>query len=113
VCSLLLYDFCSKAEVRRPLDGQVVHAQAEVLPLIPTPLAKRKKWGASVSRAPCVVGVRGHRRKSVKAVADRLLVDVEVGASGELLLLNKQSFRDGRYSSSTGMEELEWQIMLQ
>jgi hypothetical protein len=49
----------------------------------------------------------------VKAVADCLLVDVEVGASGELLLLNKQSFRDGRYSSSTGMEELEWQIMLQ
>jgi hypothetical protein len=66
-----------------------------------------------VSQATRVAGVRGRRWKSVKAVADCLLVDVEVGASGELLLLNKQSFRDGRYSSSTGMEELEWQIMLQ
>jgi hypothetical protein len=27
--------------------------------------------------------------------------------------LIKQSFRDGRYSPSTRMEELEWQIMLQ
>jgi hypothetical protein len=30
----------------------------------------------------------------VKAVVDRLLVDVEMGASDELLLLIKQSFRD-------------------
>jgi hypothetical protein len=35
------------------------------------------------------------------------------GASDELQLLIKQSFRDGRYSPSTRMEELEWQIMLQ
>jgi hypothetical protein len=46
-------------------------------------------------------------------VANRLLVDVEVGASDELPLLIKQSFRDGRNSPSTGMEKLEWQIMLQ
>jgi hypothetical protein len=49
----------------------------------------------------------------MKAVANRLLVDVEVGASDELPLLIKQSFRDSRYSPSTGMEKLEWQIMLQ
>jgi hypothetical protein len=35
------------------------------------------------------------------------------GALDELQLLIKQSFRDGRYSPSTRMEELEWQIMLQ
>jgi uncharacterized protein (DUF2267 family) len=46
-------------------------------------------------------------------VADRLLVDIEAGASNELPLLIKQSFRDGRYSPSTGMEGLEWQKILQ
>jgi hypothetical protein len=49
----------------------------------------------------------------MKVVADSLLVDVEAGASDELPLLIKQSFRDGRYSPSTKMEELEWQVMLQ
>jgi uncharacterized protein (DUF2267 family) len=46
-------------------------------------------------------------------VADRLLVDIEAGASNELPLLIKQSFRDGRYSPLTGMEGLEWQKILQ
>jgi hypothetical protein len=38
---------------------------------------------------------------------------VEEGPSDELPLLIKQSFRDGRYSLSTRMEELELQIRLQ
>jgi hypothetical protein len=63
--------------------------------------------------APRSASVRGCRRKSMKVVADSLLVDVEAGASDELPLLIKQSFRDGRYSPSTKMEELEWQVMLQ
>jgi hypothetical protein len=31
----------------------------------------------------------------------------------ELPLLVRQSFKDGKYSPSTGMEEKEWQIMLE
>jgi hypothetical protein len=46
-------------------------------------------------------------------VADRVLVSVEAGASNELPLVIRQSFKDGRYSASTGMEEIEWQIMLE
>jgi hypothetical protein len=38
---------------------------------------------------------------------------VEEGPSDELPLLIKQSFRDGRYSLLTRMEELELQIRLQ
>jgi hypothetical protein len=38
---------------------------------------------------------------------------VEAEASDELPLLVRQSFKDGRYSPSTGMEEREWQIMLE
>jgi hypothetical protein len=49
----------------------------------------------------------------VKAVANQLLIDAGVGTSNDLLLVIKQSFKDGRYSPSTGMEEIEWQIMLE
>jgi hypothetical protein len=38
---------------------------------------------------------------------------VEAETSDELPLLVRQSFKDGRYSPSTGMEEREWQIMLE
>jgi hypothetical protein len=62
---------------------------------------------------PHSASVRGHGQKSTKVVANRVLVDVEAGTSDELPILIKQSFRDGRYSPSTGMEKLEWQIMLQ
>jgi hypothetical protein len=48
----------------------------------------------------------------VKAVANRVLENVEAGASTELPLIIRQSFKDGRYSPSTGMQEIEWQIML-
>jgi hypothetical protein len=34
-------------------------------------------------------------------------------ASDELLLVVRQSFKNGQYSPSTGMEEREWQIMLE
>jgi hypothetical protein len=43
----------------------------------------------------------------VKAMSDQALVDVGVGTSDELLLALRQSFKDGRYSPSTGMEEIE------
>jgi hypothetical protein len=91
-----------------------------VLPLILVPPAKRRKRGTkassktSATRAPRSASVRGRGRKSTKVVADRLLVDVEMGGPSELPLLIKQSFRDGRYSPSMiRMEELEWQIMQQ
>jgi hypothetical protein len=41
------------------------------------------------------------------------LLDVDAGDSDVLLLSIRQSFKDGRYSPSTGMEEREWQIMLE
>jgi hypothetical protein len=41
------------------------------------------------------------------------LLDVDAGASDDLPLVIKQSFKDGRYSPLTSMEEREWQIMLQ
>jgi hypothetical protein len=39
-------------------------------------------------------------------------VNVGVGTSDELPLVLRQSFKDGRYSPSTRMEEVEWKIML-
>jgi hypothetical protein len=62
--------------------------------------------------APRSASVRGRGRKFVKAVADLVLLEVEVGACDELLLVIRQSFKDGRYSPLIGMEEVEWQIML-
>jgi hypothetical protein len=49
----------------------------------------------------------------VKIKTNRVLLDVDVRASNELPLAIMQSFKDGRYSPSTGMEEREWQIMLE
>jgi hypothetical protein len=46
-------------------------------------------------------------------MANQVLIDVAAGASDELPLLVRQSFKDGQYSPSTGMEEIEWQIMLE
>jgi hypothetical protein len=45
----------------------------------------------------------------VKVVANSTLLAVEAGASDELLLMIRQSSKDGRYSPSTRMEEVEWQ----
>jgi hypothetical protein len=49
----------------------------------------------------------------VKAMADRVILDVEMGACNELPLVFRQPFKGCRYSPSTGMEEVEWQIMLE
>jgi hypothetical protein len=49
----------------------------------------------------------------MKIKTDRVLLDAEARAFDELPSLVKQSFKDGRYSPSTGMEEWEWQIMLE
>jgi hypothetical protein len=99
-----LSNFCSKAKARWPLSGQVVPVRAVALPVILAPSARRGKRGARVSWVPHSAGVRGRGWKHVKAVADRLLIDVEAGASDELPLLVTQSFRVGRYLPLTGME---------
>jgi hypothetical protein len=49
----------------------------------------------------------------MKVKTDRVLLDTEVRASNELPLLVQQSFREGRYYPSTGMEERGGQIMLE
>jgi hypothetical protein len=46
-------------------------------------------------------------------MADRALVNVGAGTSDKLPLVLRQSFIYGRYSASTGMEEIEWKIMLE
>jgi hypothetical protein len=50
---------------------------------------------------------------STKIKTNRILLDVKVGASDELPLVPRQSFKDGRYSPSIGMKERAWQIMLE
>jgi hypothetical protein len=46
-------------------------------------------------------------------MVDLALIDVGAGTSDELPLVIRQSFKYDRYSPSTGMEEIEWQIMLE
>jgi hypothetical protein len=46
-------------------------------------------------------------------MADQVSVNVGAGTSDELPLVLRQSFKDGRYSPSTGMEEIKWKIMLE
>jgi hypothetical protein len=41
------------------------------------------------------------------------LIDVDMGTFDELSLVIKQSSKGGWYSLLTGMEEREWQIMLE
>jgi hypothetical protein len=92
----------------------------KALPRILAPPAKKKKWGAkdsqrtSVWRALHSTSGRGCGCGSMKAMDNRVLFDVEVGASDELPLLVRQSFKDGQYYPSTEMEEeRECQIMLE
>jgi hypothetical protein len=109
----VLFGFSSKDEAQQPMGGRVIPARVEAPPLIPAPLAKKGKWGAKalrktgVAQAPCSASARGHERKFAKAMTDQALVDVGAGTSDELLLVLRQSFKDGRYSPSTGMEEIE------
>jgi hypothetical protein len=44
-------------------------------------------------------------------MADQALIDVGVGTSDKLPLVIRQSFKDSQYSPSTGMVEMELQIM--
>jgi hypothetical protein len=104
-----VYYLVSKAEAQWPMAGRVVPTCIEVSPLVPAPPAKKGKWGAKALRktgawrAPHSASVRGRGRRSVKAMANRVLVDVEVGGSDELPLIIRQSFKDDRYSPSIEM----------
>jgi hypothetical protein len=115
----VLFHFSLKADTRWPMIEYVVPIRVEVPHLASMPPAKKGKWGAKaprktgVERAPHFASARGHGRRSMMAVADQVLVNVEVGASDELPLVIRQSFKDGRYSPWTGMLEIEWQIMLE
>jgi hypothetical protein len=68
---------------------------------------------ANNQRATPSVSGRGRGRGSTKFKTGRVLLDAEVGASVELQPLVKQSFKEGHYSASTGMEDSEWQIMME
>jgi hypothetical protein len=46
----VLFGFCSKAEARRPMAGQVVLARAEALPLVLSAQAKKRKHGTKASQ---------------------------------------------------------------
>jgi hypothetical protein len=99
--------------------GQIVPVGA-VAPLsAQVPLSKKRQRGSQASRkainrrATRLTSVKGRRQGSAKVKTNRVLLDVDVGASDELLLAIRQSFKDGRYSPSTGMKERVWQIMLE
>jgi hypothetical protein len=49
----------------------------------------------------------------MKDRVNKVLLDAVARASNGLPPLVKQSFKEGRYSPSIGMEEKEWQIMLE
>jgi hypothetical protein len=68
-------------------------------------MAPRKSNNRQASHA---VRGRGHGCEPTKIKADKVLLDVKAGASDGLPPLVKQSFKEGRYSPSTGMEEKEW-----
>jgi hypothetical protein len=92
------------------MDGWTVLSCTEAPPLVLAPLAKKGKWGAKASRKTSTPraarsrSVRGRGQKSAKAVAERVLANVEEGAYDELVLVIRRSFKDGRYSPANGME---------
>jgi hypothetical protein len=77
--------------------------------------SKRQRKGAArrndSHQAPSSVIGRGRGQNSVKAKANRVLLDSEVGGSGDLPPIVKKSFQEGHYSPLTGMEKSEWQII--
>jgi hypothetical protein len=97
----------------------VVPVSVEAPPPAWAPLSKKRKrcgkalQGAITRRAPRSANVRGRGWGSTKFKTNRVLLDIEAGTSDELPLVIKQSFKDGNYCPSTGMEEREWQIMLE
>jgi hypothetical protein len=60
-----------------------------------------------------LASVRGRGQGPAKVKTNRVLLDVDTGASDKLPLAIRQSFGDDHYSPSTGMVEREWQIMLE
>jgi hypothetical protein len=68
-------------------------------------LGLREKLALKGSR---LASVRGRGRRSAKIKTNKVLLDVDAGASDELPLAIRQSFKNDRYSPSTGMEEREW-----
>jgi hypothetical protein len=111
--------FCSKVGAQWPVVGQIVPIGMKASLSAQAPLSKKIRQGGKASqktsnrRAPCLASVRGHEQGSAKVKTDRVLLDVDVGGFDELSLAIRQSFKDGHYSPSTGMEEREWQIMLE
>jgi hypothetical protein len=97
ICSHALFGFSSKAEAWQ---------------------AKKERQGAKAPRktgtmrTPHSASVSVHGRRSMKVMANQVLIEVGAGASDKLPLIGRQSFKDGRYSPSTRMEGIEWQIML-
>jgi hypothetical protein len=118
-CLHVLFGFPLKAEGRRSMTRRVVPAHAEAPHLVPASSAKKGKQSVGAPRktgvqwAPRSCSVRGRGGGSTKVIANRLLVDAEAGAFNELPLVIRQSFKDGRYSPSTRVEEIEWQIVLE
>jgi hypothetical protein len=110
--------FSSKAEAQRPMAGEIVPINADVPPLSWVPLPnKRQRSGAwkknSTPQGPCSNSVRDRGRGSRKVKTDKVLLYVDVGTSDELPLAIIESFKDGRYSPLIGVEEREWQILLE
>jgi hypothetical protein len=60
-----------------------------------------------------LTSVRGRRQGSAKVKTNTVFLDVDAGASDELPLAIRQSFTYGHFSTLTGMEEREWQMMLE
>jgi hypothetical protein len=82
--------------------GRVAPTCVEAPPLVSTAPTEKRKCGAKASqktgtwRASRSAGVTGRERKFTKVVADSVLLEVETGASNELPLALRQSFKDGR-----------------
>jgi hypothetical protein len=104
--------WCTEAE-------RVGHRGTAAPLAVRAPQTKKKRQGvgallkANNQRATPSVSGRGRGRGSTKFKTGRVLLDAEVGASVELQPLVKQSFKEGHYSASTGMEDSEWQIMME
>jgi hypothetical protein len=110
--------FSSKAEAQRPMAGEIVPINADVPPLSWVPLPKKRQHSGawqknSTPQGPCSASVRDHGRGSRKVKSDKVLLYVDVGTSDELPLAIMESFKDGRYSPLIGVEEREWQILLE
>jgi hypothetical protein len=94
--------------------GQVVLVSAEAPPPAWAHLCKKRKQGSGASQktntrqGPCSANVRSRGRGLMKVKTNRVLLYVDAGHSDELPLVVRQSFKDGLYSPSISMEEMEW-----